>query len=657
MSGWVLAIDFGTTSTAAALAVSGRVELVEIDGAPRMPSMVFWRDGTGGHTGRLVLGEEADTLSSRAPWCLERTPKRRIGDEYLLLGEQQVRVTDAIGAILRKAAEEAVSRRGGQAPSVVRLTHPARWGAASLDKLRQAARSAGFDDPEFVPEPVAAALHFASERLAVGEHVAVYDLGGGTFDTAVLRRTEDSFEVIGAPGGNEDLGGEDFDDRLYRHLGAQLDPEQWSQLRESRERSWSQANRLLLHEARRAKEILSKSPDYELYVPPPVDRDLHVTAEELNGLIAADLEGTVTELERTIRSAGLEPGDLAAIYLAGGSSRIPLVARLIQQRLGQLPDYLDDPKSVIVLGAARIPAPEAAADTVAGRRVPRVPPRPAGHTELAPAQRTELAPAARTELAGSDRTEAAPVAAAGTPPAGAAPPLGGATPPAPPPPPLPPLASTVAPAGGGPPGGVATPAAPARRSGPPYVLLGIGAVVVIAIIVGAIVALGGGSSPKTVAQTVPRTTTATSTTPALAPGPNVVPQATAAALLQSFSRVWDNNGKTFAGFAPYLSDGVTYNFQASNPADAVSLSGFNNVAAHFKSDLSASSSNSFAFSNTTYGEDAGFTVANGTWTSSTLLGSPGSFTIRFIQANPQDTGTCQSQPCISAITLVPGAGG
>ena len=655
MSGWVLAIDFGTTSTAVAMAVGGRVELVEIDGAPRMPSMVFWRDGTGGHTGRLVLGEEADTLSSRAPWCLERTPKRRIGDEYLLLGEQQVRVTDAIGAILRKAAEEAVSRRGGQAPSVVRLTHPARWGAGSLDRLRQAARSAGFDAPEFVPEPVAAALHFANERLAVGEHVAVYDLGGGTFDTAVLRRTEDSFEVVGAPGGNEDLGGEDFDDRLYRHLGGQLDPEQWSKLRESRERSWSQANRVLLHEARRAKEILSKSPDYELYVPPPVDRDLHVTAEELNGLIAADLEGTVTELERTIRGAGLAPGDLAAIYLAGGSSRIPLVARLIQQRLGQLPDYLDDPKSVIVLGAARIPAPEAAAATVSGRRAPQVPPPPAGRTELAPVPRTDLAPAERTELAAAGHTEPAPAAAATptAPPAPPAPPLPPiAAPDTAPAPPLPPLAAQVTPPGASP------PAAPAKRGGPPYVPLAIGAVVVIAIVAVLIVALGGSSSPKTVATTVTRTTAATTTTTAgLAPGPNVVAQATAANLLQDFSRVWDNNGKTFAGFAPYLSDGVTYNFQASNPADAVSLSGFNNVAAHFRSDLSASSSNSFAFSNTSYAEDAGFTVANGTWTSSTLVGSPGTFTIRFIPANPQDTGTCQSDPCISAITLVPGASG
>ena len=160
-------------------------------------------------------------------------------------------------------------------------------------------------------------------------------------------------------------------------------------MKESRERSWSQSNRLLLQEARRAKEILSKSPDYEVYVPPPVDRDLRVTSDELNGLISSDLEGTVAELERTIRGAGLEPNDLSAIYLAGGSSRIPLVARLIQQRLGQLPDYLDDPKSVIVLGAARIPAPETAPVTVTGRRAPQQ-------------QRTEFAPV-------PDPTEAQPV--------------------------------------------------------------------------------------------------------------------------------------------------------------------------------------------------------------------------------------------------------
>ncbi len=366
MPDWVLAIDFGTTSTAAAIRVDDRIERIEIDGAPRMPSMVFWHEGTGSErTGRLVVGQEAEELSGLAPWCLERTPKRRIGDEFIELGDKELRVVDVIGAILRKVAEEALSMRGGERASEVRLTHPARWGRVSLDKLAKAAEIAGLSNLVFVAEPVAAATHFASQRLRPGQYVAVYDLGGGTFDTALLRRTDESFELAGAPGGNESLGGEDFDDRLYHYLGRQLSQDQWRSLQESSERVWTQANRELLRSARRAKEFLSRSPRYEFYMPPPIDQELVVSAESFRELIAADIQDTVAELERTVRAAGVESTQLAAIYLAGGSSRIPLVARTIQRQLGQVPESWDDPKAVTVLGAARLAGAPATAATVA----------------------------------------------------------------------------------------------------------------------------------------------------------------------------------------------------------------------------------------------------------------------------------------------------
>ena len=404
---WVLGVDFGTSSTAAALAVSGRVELVEVEGRPRMPSLVFWREGTGGATGRLVLGEQAELLAVRAPWCLERTPKRRIGDRVLLLGDQEVRTVDAVGAILRRMAEEAISRRGGELPAEVRLTHPVRWGSTSLGVLRDAARVAGFENPVFVPEPVAAAVHFASNRLSTGEHVAVYDLGGGTFDTAVLRRTERSFEVVGAPGGNEDLGGEDFDERLYRHVGAQLPPDTWQQLRDGGDRSWAFANAQLLIEARKAKEILSTSPDYDLYLPSPIDQDIQLTAAELHDLIHDDLERSVTELERTITAANLKPADISAVYLAGGSSRIPLISRLIERRFGIPPDSLDDPKSAIALGAARLePAADLSAAGSSAQSSAAQPaflrmPEPSAHAAPAgAAPATEAAPGAAQAGAG-----------------------------------------------------------------------------------------------------------------------------------------------------------------------------------------------------------------------------------------------------------------
>ncbi len=169
-----------------------------------------------------------------APWCLERTPKSRLGEEFIQLGDKQLRPVEIIAAILREVYNEAISLSGGEAPGEIRLTHPARWQKSRLDKLEQAAKLAGLPDPVFVPEPVAAAVHFASERLQDGEHVAVYDLGGGTLDTAVLKRTGKTFEVVGRTGGDEELGGEDFDDLLYRHLGDQLGGEVWDQAAQRR---------------------------------------------------------------------------------------------------------------------------------------------------------------------------------------------------------------------------------------------------------------------------------------------------------------------------------------------------------------------------------------------------------------------------------------
>jgi outer membrane biosynthesis protein TonB len=496
MADWILAIDFGTSSTAAARRIGDHVELIQLEGGPRMPSMVFWREGTGGaSTGHLVLGNEADELSTLAPWCLERSPKRRLGEEFMQLGEKQLRVLDVVGQILREVYNEALRLAGGEPPSEVRLTHPARWAAPRLDQLRQAARSAGIADPVFVPEPVAAAVHFASERLAVGEHVGVYDLGGGTFDTTVLERTQGSFKVIGKPGGEEELGGEDFDDLLYRHLGEKLPPEMWEKLRGSntrQERAWAQANRELLRHSRRAKEGLSRKSEYEFYMPPPIDQELQATAGEFERLIAKDVRHTVGELERTIRAAGLQPTELAAIYMAGGSSRIPLVGRVIQEQMGMAPEHLDDPKAVIALGAARLTDKAAVSEPGSVKPAPAVP--AAGETRLAtPAPTSAPAPAQPTP---ETRKPAPPPAA---PPPAAPPP----TPPtrAPAPQPAAQPAAAAAPAASPPPGGPTAPNTRRRR-----ILAGAGGGALLAgAAVAVILATGGGGGGGTDSVSTPST--------------------------------------------------------------------------------------------------------------------------------------------------------
>lgn len=351
--GWVLAIDFGTSSTAAAAARDGGAQLVALDGGlPRMLSNVFLQESTG----RLLLGDVADNAAVVAPWCLERAPKVRMGQEFMWLGEQRVRVADVVGHVLRRVADDATRLQGGDAPGSVRLTHPVRWGEERRARLLKSAEVAGLPEPELVLEPVAAAMHYARLQLEAGEFVAVYDLGGGTFDTALLQRRNGDFRVVGTPGGREDIGGEAFDDRLYEYLGQQLPEEQWLALRsqsgEGGDNTWPRANRQFQRNIRRAKELLTHNPQVDVLVPSPVNRDLPLTARELGNLIRRDIEQTVAELERTIRSASLTSSELSGIYLAGGSSQIPLVAEMIEQRLGVSPRYLNDPKAVICLGAA-----------------------------------------------------------------------------------------------------------------------------------------------------------------------------------------------------------------------------------------------------------------------------------------------------------------
>ena len=349
MSDWVLAIDFGTSATAAVVAAPGSApEVVEIGGAARVPSVVAALDDES-----LVAGDAAVRQLAINPERVERAPKRRLGDRAVLLGDRAVAPTALVAAVLRLVADEAIRRRGGTPPSVVRLTHPASWASTRLEALRAAAAAAGLPEPELLAEPVAAALLLSDDRIAVGDHVAVYDLGGGTFDAAVLRRTADSFELVGPPGGHDRVGGEDLDEKLLEHVGEsirQQDAEAWERLRFSDERAWRRAAAALRTEVRVAKESLSGAPSATVYVPAPVDLEVHVTREELETLVRPDLERTVEELLATVERAG-SPA-LKAIYLVGGGSRMPLVGRLVAERTGITPTTWGDPKASVALGAA-----------------------------------------------------------------------------------------------------------------------------------------------------------------------------------------------------------------------------------------------------------------------------------------------------------------
>jgi actin-like ATPase involved in cell morphogenesis len=373
MSGYTLSIDYGTTYSVGVVASDAGTEVLELNRSRYLPSLVLL-DGDG----ELLVGTSAVNQAALNPERVCATPKRLVGKPAILLGGEAIEVQRAIGAVLERLAREASRRFGGAAPDRLVLTYPALWADERLEVLREAARSVGLPEPELVQEPVAAAAHYADGSLEEGATVAVYDLGGGTFDTAVLRRLPGGgFEVAGRPGGDPNLGGEDFDDQLRERVeghAAQIDPESFEAARQSEGARglWTTFRR----EIRQAKEALSDELKYPLAVPGLKDPVL-VTRRELETLVEPQLRGTVEQLAATIADAGVAPKDLAAIYLTGGSSSIPLVSTLISEELGVTPQTWGDPKAVVALGAVSATAPAPAPEATAA-------PQPAAASATAP---------------------------------------------------------------------------------------------------------------------------------------------------------------------------------------------------------------------------------------------------------------------------------
>ena len=320
-----------------------------------MPSAVLLDEGGG-----FAVGRSAIHQSIFHPDCFEPTPKRSIGEGDVLLGDRLVPVTDVICAVVERVSAEGRRVAGGTAPARTVLTHPADWGSTRLDVLRSAAECADLHRPELVPEPVAAAREIGGNALRPGEYVAVYDFGGGTFDVAVLRRTADGFDVAGPPGGRDPLGGEDIDERIIEHLASEPvgDHPDWHNLIDPHDVQWRRHAAALRSEVRKAKEGLSSQKVWQLWIP-GIEREVQFSRDELNRLILADVSKTVDVLVETVQLAGIEPSDLAAIYLVGGSSRIPLVAAEVWKRTSIKPSVHGDPKTVVALGAAarRSPIP------------------------------------------------------------------------------------------------------------------------------------------------------------------------------------------------------------------------------------------------------------------------------------------------------------
>ncbi|MGQ0775528.1 MAG: Hsp70 family protein [Pseudonocardiales bacterium] len=357
---YALGIDVGTSYTAAAIwRLEGQQQTTEVvplgNRMPAVSSVLFL-----GADGSFVVGEAAERRSVTDPDRVVREFKRRIGDDTpLFVGGRPYAAHDLAAMMVRWVFDRVVKREGG-APDRIAITHPAGWGPFKKELLRTALGAQGLHNLTFLAEPEAAAVSYAAqERVEAGTTIAVYDLGGGTFDAAVVRKTgTGSFALMGSADGIEQLGGADFDEAVFTHVQAGLgdrldaldidDPSVLSGLARLR------------RECTEAKEALSSDTEVSVAVLlPGVNAQVRLVRSEFEEMIRPALEDTIDSLVRAIGSAGLTSADLGAVLLVGGSSRVPLVSQLVSARLG-CPVVVDaDPKTTIALGAALSMAPVA----------------------------------------------------------------------------------------------------------------------------------------------------------------------------------------------------------------------------------------------------------------------------------------------------------
>jgi molecular chaperone DnaK len=409
MTYW-LGIDLGTTYTAAALCRPTRGELetqvVPLGSrSPAVPSVLFLaRDGS------LEVGEAAEHYALTEPDRVVREFKRRIGDEIPLLVGGVPWQAHELAAVLVRRVWQQVNEREAELPEGVALTCPASWGPHKISVFEQAVRAARIGEltrqgkVELLSEPQAAAIGYASRaQVEVGAQLAVYDLGGGTFDAAVIRKdSPTAFTLLGRPEGIDRLGGVTFDEMLFEHVctaaGVPL-----TQIDPNDPRIVPEVARLR-RACTQAKEALSVDTDTSIPVAlGGVRRQVRVTRAEFEEMIQPDLDRTIEALHRALESAAVDGAQLDTILLVGGSSRIPLVSQVIAAEFGRAPAMDADPKTTVAVGAARFLAPasvpsEDSADTAS--MLSAVPP-----ARAVPPVRPQMA----TMLSGDEGSMAEPV--------------------------------------------------------------------------------------------------------------------------------------------------------------------------------------------------------------------------------------------------------
>ena len=369
----VIGIDLGTTNSAMAVMEAGEPEIIpNAEGGRTTPSMVAVnaqgerlvgtvakRQAVTNPQGTIfsvkrLMGRKYDDpevahLREVAPFTIAKAAN---GDALVKMGDREYSPPEISAMILQKLKADAEAYLGDEVTEAV-ITVPAYFNDSQRQATRDAGRIAGLEVLRIINEPTAAALAYGLDRQA-DETIAVYDLGGGTFDISILDLGGDGAFHVQATNGDTFLGGDDFDNLVIDHLAAEFRREQGIDLSEDR-----MALQRLKEAAERAKMELSSAQQTDINLPfitadqsGPKHMQITLARARLEQLASDLVERSIGPVKAALEDAGAEPKAVDEAVLVGGMTRMPLVQQRVQEFFGKEPHKGVNPDEVVAVGAA-----------------------------------------------------------------------------------------------------------------------------------------------------------------------------------------------------------------------------------------------------------------------------------------------------------------
>ncbi|MHC5251767.1 molecular chaperone DnaK [Listeria kieliensis] len=343
----IIGIDLGTTNSAVAVLEGGEAKIIpNPEGARTTPSVVGFKNG------ERQVGEVAKRAAITNPNTVISI-KRHMGTDYKETIEGKDYSPQEISAIILQYLKGYAEDYLGEKVDKAVITVPAYFNDAQRQATKDAGKIAGLEVERIINEPTAAALAYGMDKTDKDQTILVFDLGGGTFDVSILELGDGVFEVHSTAGDNN-LGGDDFDQKIIDYLVAEFKKENGIDLSQDK-----MALQRLKDAAEKAKKDLSGVMSTQISLPfitageaGPLHLEVNLTRAKFDELTSDLVERTVGPTRQALKDAGLSASDIDQVILVGGSTRIPAVQEAITKELGKEPHRGVNPDEVVAMGAA-----------------------------------------------------------------------------------------------------------------------------------------------------------------------------------------------------------------------------------------------------------------------------------------------------------------